>query len=418
MPRVSSRWKCAGGAMLAAAMILASCKKEAAPAAAMAARPPARVTATAAITRDVPLYLDAIGRMVATESVSVMPQVGGKLIAVHVDDGVSVKKGDLLFEIDPRPYEASVAAAKASLAQAKADLAFARIDYTRVAALLPTAAASQLEADERKTAVEVNEAKVAGAEAALETANLNLAYCKITSPIGGRAGALLVDPGNIVRANEQALINLQRLDPIFAEFTITENDLGTVRKFLVEHGMQIDRVERGIRAIVQVPADSVRMRAALAGAAASTRATAATRPALEREGQITFLDNTVEAATGTVKLRASLENGDSYFWPGQFVNVKIILASKRDAVLIPVQAEQIAQQGAFVYVLAADGTAQLRPIVPGQRQGDLLVVESGVKAGEQVITSGQMLVMPGGKVQLVSESGGAAGPATSPVAAK
>ena len=367
------------------------------------------VTVAPAITRDVPVYLDEIGKTVAVEVVSVVPQISGKIVAAHVKDGDYVTKGQLLFEIDPRPFEAALAAAEATLAQNKADRELAEIEFKRMQDLTGKGTASQLEFDQDRVALAVAEAKVAAAEAAIQTAKLNLEYAQIRSPIDGRAGSRLVDAGNVVKENDAPLQMIRRLDPIYVEFTITENDLGTVRKFMAARKMDWgDSPERGLRVEVDVPGTSGRVIAAL-GPTMPESAPAAGN-AGPREGHLTFLDNSVQVTTGTVRLRATVANADHYFWPGQFANVRLILTIKNDAVLVPAQAQQIGQQGPYVYVVSAESKAELRPIVPGQRQGELLVVEQGVQSGEQVVIAGQMAVMPGAKV-IVTNAGKDGAPA-------
>lgn len=397
--------------MLCAMVALAftGCKRgQAGAAQAPAERPPAPVTTAAAISKDVPVYLDAIGKTVAIETVSIVPQVGGKVLEAHVEDGAYVKKGQLLFTIDPAPFEATLAAAKATLAQNRAELDLARAEYKRVEELRPTNVISQLEFEQKKSALGVAEAKVEAAKAAIDKAQLDLDYTKITSPIDGRGGARWVDPGNIVRANEGTMYIIQRLEPIYAEFTVTENDLGTVRKFMAARNMAVGKEsDLGLKALVDVPGDSARVLSALGSG--STRPTTQVGP---REGKVTFLDNTVQSGTGTVKVRATLPNEDRFFWPGQFVNVRLVLTTRRDAVLVPTTAQQIGQQGAYVYVVGPDQTASLRPIKPGQRQGNLVVVEEGLQAGEKVITSGHMMVVPGGKVMVMNDAPGPSAPGT------
>jgi len=408
---------------------LAGCGKEAPPA--VMEMPPTSVTTIAAVAADVPVYLDEIGKTVALNEVSIVPQVGGKLTAVHVKDGEDVKKGQLLAEIDARPFEASLASAQAALAQSQASLALASLEYDRVATLQGTNAVSKQEFDQRKSNVAIAEAQVKSSEAAVMTASLDLEYTKIQSPIDGRAGAWLVDPGNVVKENEGSLIVVQSLDPIYAEFTINENDLGTVRKYIATRGLDMRDPEKGIKVQVDIPGDSAKITNALGTPTPATQPGKNTAGA--REGMLVFLDNAVQSTTGTVKLRAQLPNMDRYFWPGQFVNVRLVLTTKKDAVLVPVRAQQISQQGPFVYI-AREGEvekpdkskvkgmiAELRQIKPGQRQGDRMVVESGVKAGEQVIVTGQMMVQPGGLVAIappqVPQGAPASGqPATAPAA--
>lgn len=360
-------------------------------------RPPAAVTVATAEARDVPVYLDEIGRVVPIETVSIVPQVGGKVIAAHVADGTFVKKGDPLFELDPRPFKAALASAEAALEQSKAELALAEIEFKRIQGLSSKSQASQIEYDRTRIAQEVAEAKVHSAEAAVETAKLNLEYTTIESPISGRAAWRMVDPGNVVKANDATMQMIRRLDPIYVEFTVPENDLATVRRSIASDA----GASGGLRVEVTVPEDSSRVVAAASGVPAASQPSAAVGPA--RSGQLTFLDNVVQGGTGTVKLRATVDNADFLLWPGQFVHVRLVLATKKDAVLIPAKAEQIGQRGPYVYVVAADGTAKLRPITPGQRQGDLLTVDQGLAAGERVILTGQMTVTPEAKVMVLNE---------------
>ncbi len=429
----STGLKTGGVMLLGASLFVTGCKRDATAGASGAppARPPAAVRAVAALTRDVPLYLDEIGKIVSIDSVSIVPQVGGKLLKAHIQDGADVKKGQLLFEIDPRPFEATLAVAKSALTQANAELGLSKSEYTRIEGLKGTAAISQQEIDQKQNAVAISDARRESAEAALQSAQLNLEYTKIYAPIDGRAGARLIVPGNILKANDLPLLLIQRLDPIYAEFTVTENDLGTVRKFLADRGMnEGESPEKGLKVEVDLPGDSPTMLSALgqsAGAPDDSGQASAQKPTSKptsqpttqpkrsgaRVGELTFLDNAVAAGSGTIRLRATLPNADYYFWPGQFVNCRLILTTKQNAVLIPIEAQQIGQAGPFVFVVKPDQTAEQRPIRPGQRQGNMLVVESGIAAGEQVVTDGQMLVAPGGNLMVIPNGpppGGPRGP--------
>lgn len=345
--------------------------------------PPAPlVTVAKAQKQDVPLYLDEIGKSGGSESVTVTPQVGGRITERHFQDGADLTKGALLFVIDPRPYQAQLDSARASLAQAKAALALAKAQFARDEELVGSKAISKQDYDTKKNTVDVDLAQVESAEAVLETAKLNLEYCYIHSPIEGRAGARLVDVGNVVQANTTGLLLIQRLDPIYADFTVTESDLPEVQK----------EMSRGsLKTLVRLPSDP------------ENRA---------RSGKLTFLDNAVQNGTGTVNLRATMSNPDHHFWPGQFVKVRLVLATQKNAVLIPNQATQISQKGPFVYVVKPDGTADFRPVTLGQRQGENVVITQGVAAGENVIVTGQMTVPPGGKVRV--DTGAAPGPGGAP----
>lgn len=338
--------------------------------------PPPLVTVAPAKSQNVPVYLDEIGKNGAFESVTVMPQVAGRITERKFDDGADLTKGQLLFVVDARPFQAQLDAAEAQLAQSKAALELAKTQLQMYDALTDTRAVSQLDYQTKKNAVEIDKAQIQAAEAAVENAKLNLDYCYIRSPIDGRAGARLVDVGNVVQANTTALLSIQRLDPIYADFTVTERDLPDVRR----------QMARGaLRSMVRLPSD----------AEASGRA-----------GKVTFLDNAVQSGTGTVNLRATIPNADRHFWPGQFVNVRLILSVQEKAVLVPNETIQVSQQGSFVYVVKPDMSIDLRLVTVGQRQGDDVVVRQGVVAGEQVVVTGQLAVGPGVKVRIASSAPG------------
>src|ERR1700681_1316179 len=274
---------------LAAALLLvpAVCSRGNAQAA-PPAMPAPLVTVVKATAQDVPRYLDEIGRNTAFESVTVTPQVGGRIVERHFQDGENLKKGQLLFVIDPRPYKAQLDSAQASLAQAKAALDLARIQFARDEEVIGARAISKQDYDTKKNAVDVDQALVEAAQAALETAKLNFEYCYIRSPIDGRAGARLVDIGNVVQANATSLLSIQRLDPIYANFTITESDLPEVQQ----------EISRGtLKAAVRLPSDA---------------------ESAAKFGRVEFLDNSVQNGSGTVNLRATINNSDHHFWPGQF----------------------------------------------------------------------------------------------------
>lgn len=350
-------------------IILTACAKKDPP---PMGRPPATVTVATSVSQDVPLYLDEVGHTVAREVVSVQPQVSGKIMEIHFADGAELKKGDLLFTIDPRPFEAQLNAAQANLAQSKAALDFAQIQFARVKDLIESRAIARQDYDTRKNAVDVCEAQVKQNEAAVESARLNLEYTSIQSPIEGRAGHRLVDNGNVVTANTTTLLTIERLDPIYADFTATESDLSLVQRELAKHPLK-----------------------------AEVRPPDQPKPEI---GQLTFVDNSVQSSSGTVLLRATIPNPERHLWPGQFVNVRLVLATLPKAVLVPAAAAQDSAKGPFVYVVKEDSTAELRPVKLGQRQGEMVVIEQGLQAGEHVVMNGQLGVMPGGKVRVVTSS--------------
>lgn len=346
--------------------------------------PPPMVTTSVAKAQDVPVYLDEIGKCTARESVTVTPQVAGIITERHFEDGADLTRGQLLFTIDPRPFKAQLDAANAQLAQSKAAEQFAKLELDRYAAVANTRAISKSDYDTKQNAYDVAAAMVAVAQAAVESATLNLNYCQIRSPIAGRAGARLVDAGNVVKSNEGALLLVQRLDPIYADFTVTERDLPEVQKQMAG-GM--------LKTQVRLPSDS---------------------ESETRTGNLIFLDNAVQDGSGTVKLRAEVPNQDHHFWPGQFVNVRLVLQVK-SSVLVPGIATQVSQQGLFVFKVVADEKSPTKlavlqqPVTLGQRHGDVVVIDSGLSAGDQVVTKGQMMLQPGSPVMVVTD--GAAAPA-------
>jgi multidrug efflux system membrane fusion protein len=359
------------------AFMLIGCAKKDAPA---FERPPAPVTVVSAISQDVPFYLDEVGRCVAREVVSVQPEVSGRVTEIHFTDGADLKKGEALFTIDPRPFQAQLNAAEANLAQSRAALDFARIQFARVQDLVESRAIARQDYDTRKNAVDVGEAQVKQNQAAVESARLNLEYTSIRSPIDARAGHRLVDIGNVVTANTSTLLNIERLDPIYADFTVTENDFSAVQRHTSRGTLKVE---------VRLPDE------------------------LDKPftGQLTFLDNAVQSASGTVMLRATVPNSGHRLWPGRFVNVRLILAMVPGAVLVPAASPQDSAKGPFVYVVKEDSTAEPRPVKLGQRQGDLIVIEQGLKSGERVIINGQMAVAPGGKVHVEQGNVGGNAPA-------
>ena len=389
--------------ILTACIILAGCSNQAQP---NFERPPARVIVSTAVTQDVSNYMDALGKIVAREVVAIQPQVSGRITKIHFTDGANVKRGQLLFTIDPRPFEANLKQAQANLAkdaaakkQSEANLAreiarekWGLTQVERYRALVeqgvvPSEQYQQLRADydSLKANTEAARAAVRSADetikvdqAAIETAKVQLSYCYIHSPIDGRAGQRLVDLGNVVNpggssntesgaVSTNTLLVIERLDPIYADFTISQNNLTAV-----QDQMRAGSLSAEVR-LPDVTNDPV-------------------------TGRLTFVDNAVQTETGQVTLRATLPNPDHRFWPGRFVNVRLLLGSIPGAVLIPASAPQMSANGQFVYVVKPDQTAEQRTVSLGQRQGDLVVVEKGVAAGEQVVTDGQLGVTPGGKV--------------------
>ena len=341
---------------------------------AKAAQPPARsVLVAKVITKDVPLYLDEIGTCAAYETVQVQAQVSGQIIARNFQDGADVKKGDLLFTIDPRPYQAALEQAQGQLAQAQSKLVLDQITLKRQQELRARNVISPQDLDTAQATVKSDEAMVKTVEGAVAAAQVNLDYCNIRSPINGRAGLRLVDVGNVVTGGNgggggAVLLTIQGLDPIYTDFTVSETDLALVRRYLGGPNVKVE-----------------------------TRAADGSIP--PRLGDLYFIDTAVQAGAGTVKARGITPNPDHALWPSEFVRVRFILDLFKDATLVPSQAVQISQNGPFLFVVKPDNTVDLRPVKPGQRQdGDLTVIENGVQPGESVVVTGQLALAPGTKV--------------------
>lgn len=348
----------------AGALFVAGCGK---PQAAAPPKPPPRlVTTVKVVTHDEPLYLDEIGTCTALETVSVQAQVSGQIIKRDFADGADVKKGDLLFTIDPRPYQAALDQAKGTLDQNKAQLELDKINLARADDLRKKNVNTPQDLDTARTNVTTDQAKIESGQAALDAAQVNLDYCLIKSPIDGRAGLRQVDVGNIVNAGSgnAVLLTIQRLDPIYTDFTIAESDMPQVRQYQPKGNLKVE---------TDLPDPNV-------------------PPKL---GDLYFLDTQVQAGAGTVKARGITPNPDHVLLPGAFVHVRLILDTLKDARLVPNQAVQISQRGPYVFVVKGDNTLEQRPVKPGQRQGDLVVISEGLQPGETVVNSGQLALAPG-----------------------
>jgi membrane fusion protein, multidrug efflux system len=335
-----------------------------------AAAPPRSVLVAKVITKDAPVYLDEIGTCAAVETVQIQAQVSGQIVSREFRDGADVKQGDLLFKIDSRPFEAALAQTQGQLAQAQSQLVLDQITLKRQQELRTKGVISPQDLDTAQATVKNDEAKVKTAEGAVAAAQVNLDYCSIRSPIDGRAGLRNVDVGNVVTGGTGGtnLLTIQKLDPIYTDFTVAETDLGLVRQHLGGPNVKVETA---------APDENIP----------------------PRTGDLYFIDSAVQPGSGTVKARAVTPNPDKNLWPSEFVRVRFILDMLKDAALVPSQAVQISQGGPFVFVVKADNTVDLRPVKPGQRQaGDLTVIESGLKAGETVVVTGQLALAPGIKV--------------------
>jgi multidrug efflux system membrane fusion protein len=332
---------------------------------------PVPVRAAAAVEKDVPVEVRAVGKIVSSDSVAIRAQVSGALVAAHFTEGQAVKKGDLLLEIDRRPFQAALSETTARLAQDRVRAENARSDATRYAELVEKEFVTRQQYEAAKANAAALEAQVTADEAAVERARLALAYATIRAPISGRTGRLLVHPGNLVSAGSpEALVTIEQVRPVFAEFAIPERHLGTLRAR-------------------QGPPPTVRVSSARAGAAI--------------EGTLAFVNNAVDPATGTILLKAHIPNEDEALWPGQLVDVSLRIAERAKAVVVPSSAVAAGQQGDYAYVVTSEKKAQLRPVVVEQAGEAEVVVSKGIAPGEVVVTEGQLKLRPDAPVEVLDD---------------
>jgi multidrug efflux system membrane fusion protein len=327
------------------------------------------VTVASVTTADVPLQIKVIGKVEPLSTVSIKPQVEGQLAKVHFREGQEVKKDDLLFTIDPRPLEAALRQAEANLARDVAQASNAGVEAERNARLLAQGFVSRDEHDQAQTRAAALKATVEADHAAIENAKLQLQYCYIRSPLDGRIGQILVHEGNVVKANETPMAVINQIRPINVAFSVPERDLGRIR----------------------------------ARAAARPLAVQATLPAdgmAPVNGSLTFIDNSVDTTTGTVLLKGEFANDQETLWPGQFVDVALTLDVDRGVVVVPAEAIQTGQQGAYVFVVKPDLTVDVRPVVVGRATGPAVIVTEGLAAEERVVTDGQIRLAPGFTVKI------------------
>jgi multidrug efflux system membrane fusion protein len=343
-------------------MALAACGPK--PEAARAA-PPKNVLVTRVTTMDVPVQLLQFGRLSSPESVNIQPQVSGRVTEVHFVEGQEVKKGDLLFVIDPRPFQADLEQSQGQLKSDRAQLALNGRNLQRDEQMQRFVSAQQIDAD--RAQVENFQGAVAKDQAAIDLAKLNLEYCSVRSPLDGRTGRRLVDPGNYVATGGATLVNIQRLDPVYVDFTISENDLTRLRENMARNQLTVE-------------------------------VTTPSKPEVVKEGSLSFLDNSVSTQAGTVLLRATIPNADRYLWPGQYVNVALTLQILKGALIVPSQTVQVGGKGDYLFTLKADNTAEQRQVKQDVRYRESVVVSQGISAGDTVVVEGQLALANGMKV--------------------
>ena len=327
------------------------------------------VTVESVIQKAVPVQIHAIGNVEAYSSVSIKSRVSGELTRVYFREGQDINKGDMLFTIDSAPFKTALESAQANLAKDTALAKKAEEDVRRYTELYRDELVSRSQYEQIFSTAEALKATVEGDKAAVENARLQLNYCSISAPISGRTGSLLVNEGNLIKANDdKPMVVINKIQPVYVSFSVPENNLPEIKKYMASGKLNVE-------------------------------ASVSKEDKRPEKGVLTFVDNTVDTATGTIRLKAAFDNKGRALWPGQFVNVQITLATIHDTVVVPSQAVQTGQQGQFVFVIKAD-TAELRPVNAGITHEDMTVIEKGLAPGEQVVTDGQMLLMPGAKVEV------------------
>jgi membrane fusion protein, multidrug efflux system len=324
-------------------------------------------------SRTMPVELQAIGNVEAISSVSIKAQISGQLMAVHFKEGDFVKKGQLLFTIDRAPFEAALRQAEGTLAKDEAQALNTKLDAERYQGLGRQGVVSKQQVDAAGSAANAMAATVAADKAAVETAKINLEYTRIYSPINGRTGTIGVKEGNLVKANDvPILVTINQIEPIYVSFAIPEQQLAELKQYSTAKTLKVDAAPQGSSQHFQ--------------------------------GRLTFIDNSVDLTTGTIKLKATFDNAAHMLWPGQFADVKLTLKSQPNAIVIPTAALQTSQNGTFVFVVNQDLTAQPQPVKVGWNVGEDTVIASGLQPGQRVVTDGQLRLTPGAKVDIKSGS--------------
>jgi membrane fusion protein, multidrug efflux system len=332
------------------------------------------VLVATAVQKSVPVQLRAVGNVEPFNTVSVKSQVTGVLQKAHFKEGQDVKKDQLLFTIDPRPLEAALKQAEANLVRDSAQLRNMREQARRYAELVEKQYVSREQYDQIKANADAAEAVVDSDKAAVDNAKVQLSYCYIYSPVNGQVGSLLVNEGNLVRVNDGApLVVINQLTPINVTFAVPEQNLADVKRHM-------------------------------AGGRLSVQANFQSDEGRPEKGWLSFIDNTVDRATGTIKLKAVFDNQTKRLWPGQFINIALLLSTQGEAIVVPSEAIQVGPDGQQVFVVKEDKRVELRPVTVGQTNEGESVISKGLAAGEQVVREGQFLLGPGSRVDIKEPS--------------
>jgi membrane fusion protein, multidrug efflux system len=373
MKRIGTR-----GMLLALGFFLSAC-----PAAQSERKaPPVPVTVAVAVKKTVPVQISAIGTVEASEAISLKGQITGQIRKILFTEGQDVRKGDLLVELDTRSAQAALEEALANLARDKAQAVHARAQAKRYAELVKKDYVAREQADQMIANAASSDAVVKADEAQVESCRVQLQYCSIRSPIAGRVGRKLLDEGNVVTANVTEIALINRIEPVNVSFSIPDRDLMQVKSAFASRKLMVTAAVQG----------------------------AGSEP---ENGKLAFVDNAVDRSTGTITLKGTFANSGRRLWPGQYVDVALTLRSIPDAVVVPTAAVQQGPEGQYVFVVKKDGTAEMRPVVPGLALKDETEIEKGLSAGETVVTDGQLRIVAGARVAEKHEGKGR-GPGAAP----
>ena len=334
---------------------------------------PVPVVAEKAVLKNMPIDVTAIGTVEAFATVSVRPQVTGPLLEARFKEGDFVRAGQVLFKIDPRPYQMDLDRARSTLIRNKAVAVNSRNQAERYKRLLAEGVVSPQEVDSVVSGAEANEATVNSDETAVRQAELNLDYCTIRAPLDGYTGKIMVQPGNLVRASDAALVVINQINPIYVTFAVPQQHLADVKRYMGQSRLRVTAA---------VPNDT--------GA--------------PEQGTLNFVDNAVDPTTGTIRLRAEFQNGRNRLWPGLFVNAMLRLSERPNTLVVPSQAISTNQNGQFVYVVKSDNTVESRPVVTGVAIEGQTIIQDGLKAGETVVVDGQLRLVPGSRTEITNRA--------------
>jgi multidrug efflux system membrane fusion protein len=329
---------------------------------------PVPVTVAQADRRDVPVVVNAIGNVTPLQTVQIKSMVTAQVVKVHFTVGQDLQKGQLLFTLDGRSFQADLAKAEGQLARDKAAAATARVSQKRYQALLKEGVVAQQQYDELESTASQYDAAVEADKAAVESARVSLQYTRIYSPIVGRAGDVLVHEGNLIKANDLAMVVINQISPIYTDFAVPERFLSDIKKYMAAGSLKV---------IATLPDSNAPL----------------------AQGKVAFIDNMVDRATGTITMKAEFGNQQRTLWPGQFVNINLQLTTEKNATVVPSQAVQNGQQGTYVFIVKPNKTVEARVVDIGPSDKGMVVIHKGIEVGETVVTDGQVRIVPGATVE-------------------